>query len=297
MWVFLSIISAFFLGIYDVMKKISLNGNAVLPVLLVSTLSGAIIFLFPYLLSEFSLLNPNTLFYVPSISIEDHLLIALKTVIVVSSWILSFFALKNLPITIVSPIRSTSPLWTLIGALIIFKESLNYLQLLGILITLAFFYLFSTAGRLEGLSFKNNKYLWFIIFGTLIAAVSGLYDKFLLKRVDRMAVQTFFSFYQLLLMIPIVAFLWWPKRKKYTPFVFRWSIPMIGLFLALADFFYFYALTYPEALISVITALRRASVVVAFIFGAYLFKEKNIKRKAIYLLGILVGVMLLIFGK
>lgn len=297
MWVFLSIISAFFLGIYDVMKKVSLNGNAVLPVLLVSTISGAIIFLVPYLLSVFQVIEQGTLFYVPPISVEEHLLIGLKTVIVVSSWVLSFFALKNLPITIVAPIRSTSPLWTLVGALIIFGEQLNFTQLSGILVTLVFFYLFSTAGKLEGITFRNNKYLWFIIMGTLIASISGLYDKFLLQRVDRMAVQTFFSFYQVVLMAPVVMLFWWPKRHKYTPFTFRWSIPLIGLFLAMADFFYFYALTYPDALISVITALRRASVVVAFAFGAYLFREKNIRKKAYYLIGILAGVMILIFGK
>lgn len=296
MWVFLTIASALFLGIYDVLKKISVNNNAILPVLLISSLSGSIIFVFPVLFSQAGWIGASSPFYIPGISFHDHLLILIKTAIVISSWILAFLAVKHLPLTIVSPIRSTSPLWTLIGALIIFSEKLSPLQWAGMIVTLGFFFLFSTIGKLEGISIRNNKYLWCIILATLISAVSGLYDKFLLQIVDRMAVQAYFTFYQVLFMAPIVLLLWWPKRKK-SPFTFRWSIPLIGVFLLAADFLYFYAVQYPDSLISVITALRRSSVVVAFLAGAVLFMEKNIRRKIIYLAGIMAGIMLLIFGR
>ena len=45
MWVFLAFVSAFFLGFYDIAKKKSLNGNAVLSVLFFNTIFGALIFL------------------------------------------------------------------------------------------------------------------------------------------------------------------------------------------------------------------------------------------------------------
>lgn len=220
----------------------------------------------------------------------------LKSVIVVTSWIFSFFALKHLPLTIVSPIRATGPLWTLIGAIFIFSERLSMYQWIGIIITLSFFYMFSIAGKTEGISFRKNKWVLFLILGTLFGAASGLYDKYLLRQINRMAVQCYFTFYQVALFVPIVLIVWWPKRKKYSPFVWRWSIPFIGFFLIVADFFYFYALHIPESMISIVSALRRGSVIVAFAFGAYLFKEKNIKTKTIYLMGILVGISLLIFG-
>ena len=184
----------------------------------------------------------------------------------------------------------------MVGAIIIFSEKLTAYQWIGIIVTLGFFYLFSIAGKTEGISFRRNKWVFFLILGTLFGAVSGLYDKYLLRHINRMAVQCYFTFYQVAIFIPLIFTIWWPNRKKTTPFKWRWSIPLIGFFLIVADFFYFYALHIPESMISIVSALRRGSVVIAFIFGAYLFKEKNIKTKAWYLLGILVGIGLLIFG-
>ena len=296
MWWLLAVISALFLGIYDVVKKVSLNNNAVLPVLLFSSLSGAILFVPLWIASQIHAIPSHHLFFIPSITPKEHAMLFLKSMIVVTSWIFSFFALKHLPLTIVSPIRATGPLWTLVGAIIIFSERLSTYQWIGIIITLAFFYMFSIAGKTEGISFRRNKWILFLILGTLFGAVSGLYDKFLLRHINRMAVQCYFTFYQVILFAPLVMIIWWPTRKKTSAFIWRWSIPLIGFFLIVADFFYFYALHIPESMISIVSALRRASVIVAFAFGAYLFKEKNIQTKAIYLVGILIGIALLIFG-
>ena len=296
MWFILAALSAIFLGFYDVFKKYSLNDNAVLPVLLLSTASGAILFVPFWLISKMEWISDANLLYIPMATFTEHLLIIIKTVIVLSSWILAYFALKHLPITIVAPIRATGPLWTLIGALLIFSEQLVFMQWAGFLITLIFFFLFSISGRYEGISFKNNKWLWFIILATIAGSVSGLYDKFLLRHVNRMTVQCYFSFYQFVIMSIIIIFLWWPKRHKTTKLKWRWSIPLIGITLVLADFLYFFALSEPDSLISVVSALRRGSVVIAFGTGAILFKEQRIMQKTIYLLGILIGMALLLFG-
>lgn len=296
MWFLYALISALFLGIYDVLKKVSVNNNAVFPTLLISTATSALLFVPIFAISRLGIIDANHLLYIPKANLHVHLLILAKAVLVLTSWVFSFFAIKHLPLTVVSPIRATGPLWTLIGAIIIFGEQLNYLQWLGIIVTLVFFYLFSTIGKLEGISFRNNRWFWFIILATLTGAASGLYDKYLMHNLNRMAVQSWFSVYQALIMVPIVLLIWYPKRKKNSPFVFRWSIPLVGIMLVIADFAYFYALSHPEALISIISALRRGSVIIAFIFGAILFKEKNIKRKSIYLGGILTGILFLVLG-
>ncbi len=295
MWWLLALVSALFLGMYDVVKKVSVNNNAVLPVLLFSSISGALIYIPILILSKFEIITTEHLLFVPEITWAEHGKLFIKSAIVTTSWIFSFFALKHLPLTIVSPIRATGPLWTLMGALIIFSERLTLLQWGGIIITLSFFYMFSIAGKTEGISFRKNKWIAFIILGTLFGAVSGLYDKFLMKDMNPVAVQCYFTFYQVVIFTPLVLALWWPTRKT-TPFKWRWSIPLIGIFLIIADLFYFFALHIPDSMISIVSALRRGSVVIAFAFGAYLFKEKNIKTKALYLLGILVGIALLIFG-
>lgn len=297
MWALLGIIAAVLLGIYDIFKKTSLNNNAVIPVLFISILSSAIIYL-PFIVG--SKLQPEFFqqinFYVPKISASEHFRIFLKALLVLSSWILAFFAIKHLPLTIVTPIRATAPLWTLIGALLIFNEKLNGFQWLGLVITLSFFYLFSTTGKLEGIHFRKNKWVFLIIAATLLGSASGLYDKYIIRAIDRFAVQTWTGLYQLLLILPIVLFLWYPKRKKTTPFKWRWGIPFIGIFLILTDFFYFYALSYPESLISVLSGIRRSGVIIPFVFAAIFFNEQNVKKKGLYLAGIITGVFLMVAG-
>uniref|UniRef100_UPI003216FF3A DMT family transporter n=1 Tax=uncultured Draconibacterium sp. TaxID=1573823 RepID=UPI003216FF3A len=297
MWALLGLASALFLGIYDIFKKQSLNNNAVMPVLFFSTVASAAFFT-PLIILSFQSpgLLANSGLFVPQITPSEHLQILIKSAIVVSSWVLAFFALKHLPITIVAPIRATGPLWTLIGALLIFHERLNLYQWLGIIITLAFFYLFSTAGKLEGIEFKRNKWIYFIIAGTLLGACSGLYDKFILQRIDRVAVQAWFSVYQVVILLPFVLLNEKIRKRRNITFEWRWTIPFIGLFLIIADYLYFYALSDKEALISVISALRRGSVLIAFVIGGLLFREQNLKKKGAYLIGILIGILLITLG-
>lgn len=297
MWLVLALISALLLGIYDVSKKVSVQGNAVIPVLVISVLFSSGILL-PFLVV--SRIQPQLLegtpFFVPVVDLTTHLYLIVKAVIVLTSWLFAYFAMKHLPITLASPIKATQPVWVVVGGVLIFGEKLNGFQQAGVLITLVSFFMFSFAGKKEGFSLRTSKWLWFIILATLTGAVSGLYDKFLLHRYDHMAVQTYYTFYQAAIMGLITLFLWYPTRKKTTPFQFRWSIAMISLFLVAADFAYFYALTMPDSLISVVSTIRRAGVVVPFMYGAFVMGDKHLKMKAIDMVGVVIGMILLFLG-
>jgi len=295
MWVVFAIASAIFLGVYDIFKKVALNKNAVLPVLIISSLAGISIFLPLIVISSSTDILDNSLFYVPYSGFEVQVQIFIKALIVVGSWVFSFFALKNLPISIVTPIRATGPIWTLLGALIIFNEMLSPAQWIGLVITFVFFYLFSLAGKKEGIRFRKNKWILFIICATLLGAASGLYDKYLIKNISRMEVQAWFTIYQLVVLLPFLFIFWYPKRKEQ-PIHFTWAIPLIGIMLAIADFAYFYALSIPGALISIISTVRRGSTIISFSSGALIFKEKNIKHKAFLLCGILLGIVIIYYG-
>lgn len=297
MWGIFGLVTAVLLGIYDIFKKTSLNNNAVFPVLLISVSTSALFFV-PAIVGSY--LHPDFFksinLYVPQITILEHVQIFVKSLIVLASWITAFFAIKHLPLTIVSPIRATAPLWTLIGALIIFSEKLNGLQWIGLLITLTFFFLFSTTGKLEGINFKKNKWISLIIVATLLGSISSLYDRYIVRAIDRLSVQAWSGVYQLIVLAIIVAIFWYPTRKETTPFQWRWTIPLIGIFLVLSDFFYFYALSFPDSLISVLSGIRRSGVIIPFIFAAIFFKEKNLKKKGLYLAGIISGVVLMTIG-
>ncbi len=295
MWALFALFSAFFLGIYDIFKKKSLAGNAVVPVLFLSVLVSAILFL-PVLGVSFGApawAQAHAVF-VPSIPLHQHLLIVLKSVIVLSSWMCGYFALKHLPITIFAPIRATQPVWTVVGALLIFSESLSTVQIIGVGITIVSFFFFSTAGHSEGIYWKSNHWVWLIIMATLLGAVSALYDKHLLHNIDRIAVQVYSTFYQVALMAAVLLLLWWPTHKKTTPFQWRWSIVGISFFLVVADYLYYWALSEPDSLVSVVSTIRRSGAVISFLYGAASLHEKNISRKAVFLGGVLLGVILLV---
>ena len=116
-----------------------------------------------------------------------------------------------------------------------------------------------------------------------------------MQQLEPVFVQSWYNLYQLLLMGTLVLLLWLPRRKV-DRFRWSWAIPLISIFLSLADFAYFYALSDSEAMISVVSMIRRGSVIISFLCGALLFHERNLKAKALDLLLILVGMVLLCIG-
>ena len=298
MWLLLAFCSAALLGFYDVFKKKSLSNNAVLPVLALNTLFSSIIFIPFILLSHFApQMLQDSIFYVPdSGGWEVHKFILLKSFIVLSSWAFGYFGMKHLPLTIVGPINATRPVMTLVGAMLIFGERLNLYQWIGVFMAVISFFMLSRSGKKEGIDFKHDRWIWFVVLAAVLGAVSGLYDKYLMGRFYNMQVQAWYNIYQLFMMGGVLMFLWWPKRKTSTPFRWDWCIILISVFLSAADFVYFYALSMEDSMISIVSMVRRGSVVVSFLFGAMMFHEKNLKSKAIDLLLVLIGMFFLYLG-
>ncbi len=299
MWIYLGLISSVLLGLYDVCKKHALNHNAVLPVLFLSTVAGFMPM--PFFLAA-SRLAPEVMqqihCYVPIATLSEHLHILLKSGIVTVSWVLAYFAVKHLPISLFSPIRASGPAWTLLGAVLLFHERPLPMQWAGIAVIFCSYYAFSVIGQKEGVVFHRSRWILYIFLATLIGSISTLYDKYLIQQLGYtpMLVQFWFSFYNVALLGPFTACVWWPKRKEYTPLEWRWSIPMIGLLLVAADFVYFNAVKNPDALIVILSLLRRSSVVVSFAVGAFLFGDVNRRSKAWALAGVLAGVILIVLA-
>ena len=304
MWLALAFLSAALLGFYDVFKKQSLKNNAVIPVLFLNTLFCSLIFLpFIVLSACGSPMMENSMFHVPMVGWEAHKYIVLKSCIVLSSWLLGYFGIKHLPITLVGPINATRPVMVLVGAMLVFGERLNLYQWIGVLLAIFSFFLLSRSGKKEGIDFKHNRWVFAIVGAAVLGAVSGLYDKFLMAStadgglgLDRMVVQSWYNIYQCFMMGAMLLLLWYPKRHHTTPFHWHWAIIFISLFLSAADFAYFYALSLDDAMISIVSMVRRGSVIVSFLFGAMVFREKNLRSKAIDLLLILIGMVFLYLG-
>lgn len=303
MWLLLAFCSAALLGFYDVFKKLALRGNAVLPVLFLNTMICSLLFLPLIILSAYTGVLDGTTFYVELCGWEQHKYIVLKALIVLSSWVFGYFAMKNLPITIVGPINATRPVMVLVGAMLVFGERLNLWQWCGVLLAIVSFFLLSRSGKKEGVDFRHNKWILSLVLAAVLGAVSGLYDKYLMAApenggvgLSRMVVQSWYNIYQLFMMGLTMLLIWWPTRNRTTRFQWRWSIIFISLFLSMADFVYFYALSLPGAMISIVSMVRRGSVVVSFFCGAAVFKEKNLRSKAVDMLLVLLGMVFLYIG-
>lgn len=297
-WIVASLVAALFLGIYELCTKHAVRENAVVPVLFLSTLCAASVWgtLMVVGATEPGLL-PTALQVAP-LGWVEHLQLALKSAIVASSWMFTYFAMKHLPISITSPIRATGPIWTLAGALVVLAERPTWMEWLGIATTLASFFGLSLAGRREGISFQRDRWIGHMVAGTLLGAVSSLYDKYLLTHAAFTVptVQAWFSVYLVVLFLPVVVGWkrrWWVRNE----FHWRWSIPCIALMLLVSDYLYFGALRDPESLVSLVSSLRRGSTLVAFSGGLLLFGETNGLRKLPAVLGVLTGIVLTVFGR
>jgi transporter family protein len=225
--------------------------------------------------------------------LKAHFLVIIKAVIVLTSWIAGYFGIKHIPITIVGPINATRPVLVLIGAMLFFGERLNWCQWTGVILAILSIYMMSRSSKKENIDFTRNKWMLFVAIGTIMGAVSGLYDKFIMGELSPIFVQSWFNLYQFIMMSIVCLIAWYPTRKKTTPFHWSWAIPLIAIFVAGADFAYFNALSRPEAMISVVSLIRRGSVLISFACGVVIFKERNLKRKGIALAAILTGVILL----
>ena len=291
MWVVLALLSALCLGFYDIFKKLSVKGNDVLMVLMLNTVFGAL-YMSPFLIAGISEGNfgfGNTL--------SGHLRILLKSFIVLGSWLLGYFAIKHLPLTVQGPINASRPVIVLVGALLIFGERLNWIQWIGILLGFASLFFISRIGAKEGFSLKHSKWIWMSIGATALGAVSALYDKYLLRSFAPIEVQGWYSLYQCIIMVTVISIMRsFRSKESSTRFIWRWSIPCIALFLTVADMAYFYSLSLPGSMVAVVSMIRRGSVIVSFIYGVVALHEKNIKPKLVDLGVLMLSLLLLVIG-
>jgi len=289
-WTAWILTSAFFLALYDIAKKASVRENAVLPTLLVTSSCGAVAFMaFMVLRGDFA--------GAFSASAPCIALALLKSVIVGTSWIFTFCALRTLPISIATPIRASAPAVVFVVAFLLYGERPSWVQGAGMIAVFAGYWAFSWAGRHEGIDFLRNRAVWCAFAGMCCSACSSLWDKYLFQ-VRALPVEVVQFWFQVGL-VAVYATLFLGRavfRLQHDRFTWRVSMPLVGILLALADWLYFTGLAEPGVPISVASLLRRASVVITFALGARFFHETNLRRKALALVVILTGIVLLTLG-
>ena len=288
MWTTWILTSAVFLALYDVAKKASVKGNAVLPVLLVSSICGLAAYLAGLAASG------HMAEIVLATTPRTMALAGVKTLIVSTSWVLTYCALRTLPITIATPIRASAPAVVLLVAVFLYRERPSPCQGVGMALVFAGYWAFSWAGRHEGIDFLRNKAVWCAVGGMCFSAASSLWDKYIFQ-LQGIPVEQMQFWFQIGL-VAVYAILFAANgvaRIDRTPFAWRWSIPAVGVLLAFADWLYFHGLAIPGVPISVGSLMRRFSVVITFLLGAKFFHETNLRRKGLALAAIVAGIALM----
>lgn len=278
MWLWMALASAAFLGVYDVAKKAALKRNGVYWILLVATALSAL-FVSPFLSWG---------------SGPDHLRLIFKAVLVTASWVSGMIALQLLPITTVSTFKTSRPMFVVLFSILLFGERLNWVQWLGVAAVLLALWLLGVNSEREGISFKGNKGFWALLVSVFTGVASALWDKHIMAGMQPLFVQSWTNIYITLMLAVIIL-----VRRSHgvtEPFRWDWTILLIAVFITAADMLYFFSLKADDSLLSVISLIRRSSVVVTFALGAALFKEKRIAQKAGVLVLMLAGVALLMAG-
>lgn len=272
--------SALMLGIYDVFKKQALKNNGVLWVLLAATALSTL-FLSPFLSSG------------PA---EDHLRLVLKAVLVTTSWVSGLIGLKLLPITTVSTLKASRPFFVVLFSIVIFGEQLNGWQWAGVALALLALTLLSGASKKEGIDFSKSKGVAAMAISILAGVASALYDKKVVASMDPLFLQSWCNFYITILLALCILVKALHDKENREKFKWDWMLVVIAVFITGADMLYFFALKQEGALLSVISLMRRCSVVVTFVVGAIVFKEKNLKAKSLDLAILLAGIACLVLG-
>ena len=303
MWVLLAVFSAILLGTYDVAKKQALRKNGTFAVLLVATALSTLF------VSPFLRLGPA----------EDHLKLALKAVLVTASWVSGMEGLKRLPLTTVSTIKGSRPVFVVLFSIILFGERLNWMQWLGIAIVLGALYMLGfTSRRDASAQVRKTGFIWMGI-SVLTGVASALYDKYIMKGMEPMFVQSWTNLFitVILALCVLVKRLavsgragrassdrLCPRSREWEgalpassdKFRWDWTLVLVAVLITGADALYFFALKQPDALLSIISVVRRASVLVTFVLGAIIFHEGNIRAKGLNMLLMAAGVVLLLIG-
>ena len=292
MWIAYGLGAGVMLGLYDVWTKKAMTDNDVIPVVMWSSLFGALVWV-PVLFAGALPIHVDPL----GLSLREHALLLPKGVAMTASWILAYQAVRELPISIAGAVRASGPLWTLAGGFVMFRELLTPMQFLGLMITVCSYYVLSVIGRKEGIVVFRSTPVLLMLSATVLSAVTTVYDKYLVIQLPTLAIQAHSAFQRFAL--SVLLFVPYMLRRGGGGMGLRWSwaVPLVGISWVLAELIYFHAIADPHALVSLLSVLRRTSLIVAFLLSAFLFREANLPQKTLMILVLVVGMAILILGR
>lgn len=281
MEIVLTIIYAVLIGFYNVFKKLSLKRSSESVILVMFT---TVSFLLSMIWIPFGIAIP----------IKFVAIFALKGFLLALSWYFTLKVLKDADLSLVSTTNILSIVLTFIFGIILFQESVGVLKIIGSVLVVAGITLINLINRGSKGSIKALQF-FLLITCALITTTSHIIDKFTSDNLQPHQVQFWF-----LLFVCLFSWIFFLiECKKQKSFLINISdlknywIYLVGLFLFVGDFLLFLAYQVPNSQMTTISVISKFKVVVSVFAGILVFKEKNICKKILLTLLVILGVVLI----
>lgn len=281
LWIWLVLLYGVLKGAREIVKKKSLQKNTIMEVLLVYTLLSFLMVV-PDVKNAMGV-QPITMCF-----------IALKSFVIFVAWMLSFRAIKQMPISLYGVLDLSRVLFSTLLGILVLGEHMGVWQILGLVLVCTGLLLCKRrkpdAEQAEKI---EPKIVAIALFSCILNAVSGLLDKLLMRTVNSTQLQ---FWYMLFLVLFYVIYIVISKEKiRFLTALKNYWIWILSVMFMIGDRALFIANQSQDSRITVMTLLKQAGCIVTILAGKFIFKEKNIGYKlfcaAVIIVGIVVAVL------
>lgn len=280
LWVFEVLLYGFIKGFREIIKKKSLKDSSVIEVL------------FFYTLLSFLFVSTQA---GQAMGVDGSwmLLIVIKSFVIFLAWMLSFYAIRQMPISLYGILDLSRVLFATLLAVIVLRETLGFYQVMGLILVCSGLLLLRVRKKDTEKENVSAKIVILALGSCLLNALSGLLDKILMQRVTSSQLQ---FWYMLFLVGFYLLYILFTKQKLDVKKSLsnRW-IWLLAILFVIADRSLFLANQNPNSKITVMTLVKQSGCVVTILAGKFLFHEKNIRYKlfctAVIVAGIVIAVL------
>ena len=263
-WIFLALAYGILRGVRECMKKVALKKSGLMEILFFYMLVG-FVFTLPDLKDALAL-DPYYILWV-----------FIKSVIVSTGFILSFMAIRRMPVSLYSVVTLAQMVFTTIFSVIFLKEPFGISNFIGLALVITGLVMVNLKKDEENKGKFKIIALVMAVGYCFLNAISATMDKVLMQYMNSGQLQFWFMFFSVIVYGLIILV----KREKISLKTIKTNywIPLMGILLMVGDRLLFEANGHPDSKVTVITLLIQSSVIVSIIIGRFAFKEKNILYK------------------
>lgn len=282
LWIWLVLLYGVLKGAREIVKKKSMEKNTILEVL------------FVYTLLSFLMVAPGAP-QAGGVEWTTMFWIAVKSFVIFVAWMLSFKAIKKMPISLYGLLDLSRVIFSTLMGVILLHEVLNIPQIIGLLLvcTGLLLYRYKKKGKDEATEKVDTKIVLCALLSCVLNGVSGTMDKILMQAVSSTQLQ---FWYMLFLVLFYGLYIVLSKTKIHLVSALKnYWIWILSIMFVIGDKALFIANQSPDSRVTIMTLLKQVGCIVTILAGKFVFKEKNIGYKlfcaGVIIAGIVIAVL------